>query len=65
MPIEKTIFTNSCFPGPYAHLFHNVHEQHYLYHAVSFAAKYGEYETYPVENSASKMGNMLASLIGF
>ncbi|KOB71286.1 putative Alkaline phosphatase, tissue-nonspecific isozyme [Operophtera brumata] len=29
--------------GPYSHLFHNVHEQHYVYHAISFAAKLGEY----------------------
>ncbi|KAL0829063.1 hypothetical protein ABMA28_003927 [Loxostege sticticalis] len=27
--------------GPYAHLFHNVHEQHYVYHAVMYAAKMG------------------------
>ncbi|KAI5643224.1 alkaline phosphatase domain-containing protein [Phthorimaea operculella] len=25
--------------GPYAHLFHNVHEQHYVFHAISYAAK--------------------------
>ncbi|KAL0829060.1 hypothetical protein ABMA28_003926 [Loxostege sticticalis] len=25
--------------GPYAHLFHNVHEQHYVFHAVMHAAK--------------------------
>ncbi|KOB52019.1 putative Alkaline phosphatase, tissue-nonspecific isozyme, partial [Operophtera brumata] len=29
--------------GPYSHLFHNIHEQHYVYHAISFAAKLGEY----------------------
>ncbi|XP_004928146.3 alkaline phosphatase [Bombyx mori] len=29
--------------GPHAHLFHNVHEQHYVYHAISYAAKMGAY----------------------
>ncbi|CAK1583040.1 unnamed protein product [Parnassius mnemosyne] len=29
--------------GPHAHLFHNVHEQHYVYHAVAYAAKLGPY----------------------
>ncbi|XP_035437421.2 alkaline phosphatase isoform X2 [Spodoptera frugiperda] len=27
--------------GPYSHLFHNVHEQHYVFHAISHAAKFG------------------------
>ncbi|CAD0197609.1 unnamed protein product [Chrysodeixis includens] len=27
--------------GPYSHLFHNVHEQHYVFHAVSYAARLG------------------------
>ncbi|XP_022112777.2 alkaline phosphatase [Pieris rapae] len=31
--------------GPYAHLFHNVHEQHYLFYAISYAAQLGEYAT--------------------
>ncbi|CAG9788274.1 unnamed protein product [Diatraea saccharalis] len=26
--------------GPHAHLFHNVHEQHYVYHAVMYAMTY-------------------------
>ncbi|RVE46598.1 hypothetical protein evm_008731 [Chilo suppressalis] len=26
--------------GPHAHLFHNVHEQHYVYHAVMYAMAY-------------------------
>ncbi|CAH2041700.1 unnamed protein product, partial [Iphiclides podalirius] len=29
--------------GPHAHLFHNVHEQHYVFHAVAYAAKIGPY----------------------
>ncbi|CAG4961495.1 unnamed protein product [Colias eurytheme] len=29
--------------GPHAHLFHNVHEQHYVFHAISYAAKIGAY----------------------
>ncbi|CAH2090105.1 unnamed protein product [Euphydryas editha] len=31
--------------GPYAHLFHNVHEQHYAFHVLSYAAKIGPYST--------------------
>nr|XP_049700424.1 alkaline phosphatase-like [Helicoverpa armigera] len=31
--------------GPYSHLFHNVHEQHYVFHAISYAAKIGEYSS--------------------
>ncbi|KAH9645131.1 hypothetical protein HF086_005676 [Spodoptera exigua] len=27
--------------SPYSHLFHNVHEQHYVFHAISHAAKLG------------------------
>ncbi|KAH9645138.1 hypothetical protein HF086_005683 [Spodoptera exigua] len=27
--------------GPYSHLFHNVHEQHYVFHAIAHAAKLG------------------------
>ncbi|CAG9123030.1 unnamed protein product [Plutella xylostella] len=29
--------------GPYSHLFHNVHEQHYVYHVISYAARLGQY----------------------
>ncbi|KAJ8719382.1 hypothetical protein PYW08_011557 [Mythimna loreyi] len=31
--------------GPHSHLFHNVHEQHYVFHAISYAAKYGAYSS--------------------
>ncbi|CAH0686448.1 unnamed protein product [Spodoptera exigua] len=31
--------------GPYSHLFHNVHEQHYVFHAISHAAKLGAYSS--------------------
>ncbi|XP_075976859.1 alkaline phosphatase 12 [Anticarsia gemmatalis] len=31
--------------GPHAHLFHNVHEQHYVYYAISYAAKLGAYSS--------------------
>ncbi|XP_053608237.1 alkaline phosphatase-like isoform X2 [Plodia interpunctella] len=31
--------------GPHSHLFHNVHEQHYVYHAIQYAAKIGAYAT--------------------
>ncbi|XP_049875109.1 alkaline phosphatase [Pectinophora gossypiella] len=39
--------------GPYAHLFHNVHEQHYVFHAVSYAAKIGAYYNKSSSNVAS------------
>ncbi|CAK1542916.1 unnamed protein product [Leptosia nina] len=29
--------------GPYSHLFHNVHEQHFLFYAMAYAAQLGEY----------------------
>ncbi|GBP74390.1 Alkaline phosphatase [Eumeta japonica] len=29
--------------GPFSHLFHSVHEQHYVYHAISYAAKIGQF----------------------
>ncbi|XP_052748934.1 alkaline phosphatase isoform X2 [Galleria mellonella] len=29
--------------GPHSHLFHNIHEQHYVYHAILYAAKMGPY----------------------
>ncbi|XP_023949953.2 alkaline phosphatase isoform X2 [Bicyclus anynana] len=29
--------------GPYAHLFHNVHEQNYVFHAICYAANIGSY----------------------
>ncbi|KAM3958782.1 alkaline phosphatase [Aphomia sociella] len=29
--------------GPHAHLFHNIHEQNYVYHATLYAAKMGPY----------------------
>ncbi|KAL6259881.1 hypothetical protein P5V15_009791 [Pogonomyrmex californicus] len=29
--------------GPYAHLFHSVHEQNYVAHVIAYAAKIGEY----------------------
>ncbi|XP_068632142.1 alkaline phosphatase-like [Battus philenor] len=29
--------------GPHAHLFHNVHEQHYVFQVVAYAAKIGPY----------------------
>ncbi|XP_032517990.2 alkaline phosphatase-like [Danaus plexippus] len=31
--------------GPFSHLFHNVHEQHYVFHAISYAAKLGVYSS--------------------
>ncbi|CAH0726766.1 unnamed protein product, partial [Brenthis ino] len=31
--------------GPFAHLFHNVHEQNYVFHAISYAAKIGAYSS--------------------
>ncbi|XP_059045152.1 alkaline phosphatase, tissue-nonspecific isozyme-like isoform X2 [Achroia grisella] len=29
--------------GPHSHLFHNIHEQHYVYYAVLYASKMGPY----------------------
>ncbi|XP_041981092.1 alkaline phosphatase, tissue-nonspecific isozyme isoform X2 [Aricia agestis] len=29
--------------GPFAHLFHSVHEQHYVHHAIKYAARMGEH----------------------
>ncbi|KAJ0176286.1 hypothetical protein K1T71_008460 [Dendrolimus kikuchii] len=37
--------------GPHSHLFHNVHEQHYVYHAISYAAKIGAYSDANINSS--------------
>lgn len=37
------IYTIPSSVGPHSHLFHNVHEQHYVFHAISYAAKIGDY----------------------
>lgn len=34
---------NIFFAGPYAHLFHSVHEQNYVAHVIAYAAGIGEY----------------------
>ncbi|XP_013192280.1 alkaline phosphatase [Amyelois transitella] len=31
--------------GPHAHLFHNVHEQNYVFHVIQYAAKIGAYDS--------------------
>lgn len=35
------------FAGPYAHLFHSVHEQNYVAHVIAYAAKIGDYDNSP------------------
>ncbi|KPJ10650.1 Alkaline phosphatase, tissue-nonspecific isozyme [Papilio machaon] len=36
--------------GPHAHLFHSVHEQHYVFQAIAYAAKIGPYSSgYTIE----------------
>lgn len=39
--------------GPFGHLFHNIHEQHYVMHAISYAAGIGTYRDSRPTNSAS------------
>ncbi|XP_045526161.1 alkaline phosphatase-like [Pieris brassicae] len=50
--------------GPYSHLFHNVHEQHYVYYAISYAARLGKYAERPTDSGAfSIQTNLLLSLM--
>ncbi|CAK1542914.1 unnamed protein product [Leptosia nina] len=50
--------------GPYAHLFHNIHEQHYTYYAISYAARLGRYADRPTENNAfSIQANIILSSV--
>ncbi|CAB3227872.1 unnamed protein product [Arctia plantaginis] len=49
--------------GPYSHLFHNVHEQHYVFHAISYAAKIGEYAKNGSQNTKFIFNLLYISLV--
>ncbi|XP_039756950.1 alkaline phosphatase-like isoform X1 [Pararge aegeria] len=52
--------------GPYAHLFHNVHEQNYVYHVISYAASIGPYSTgHALQINVAIYLTTLLTLVGF
>ncbi|XP_050344281.1 alkaline phosphatase-like [Nymphalis io] len=52
--------------GPYAHLFHSIHEQHYVFHVLSYAAKIGPYSSgNSVQCSVAILSSGILSLILF
>lgn len=46
----------SCILGPYAHLFHRVHEQTYLSHVMAYAACIGPYQSRKGCNTNDRKG---------
>ncbi|XP_045774165.1 alkaline phosphatase [Maniola jurtina] len=60
IPLEENIHGGSDVTvyarGPFAHLFHNVHEQNYVFHVISYAAKMGPYSagrSHAVDNNTN------------
>lgn len=58
------------FVGPYAHLFHNVHEQNYVAHVIAYAAGIGEYSNagvshYILDTIILYSGLILLALIAY
>ncbi|XP_063828779.1 alkaline phosphatase isoform X2 [Ostrinia nubilalis] len=49
--------------GPHAHLFHNVHEQHYVYHAVMHATKWGHSGAISCAASIVTLVSMLITVV--
>ncbi|XP_020284141.1 alkaline phosphatase [Pseudomyrmex gracilis] len=45
--------------GPYAHLFHSVHEQNYVAHVIAYAANVGEY----AKSSAAELQRVLSVIL--
>ena len=37
----------SCFSGPFAHLFHGVHEQTFIYYVMTYSACLDQFENEP------------------